>query len=113
MSDSSLNEFNRLLHGRELSDEELAYEYNQKREADELLQDYGAMFGEKEKGDEDDKERIARLEEDIVRLTEKINEQEEHIQQLTHVIDTRAVSTVSSEMVDSKGCCGWVFARSS
>jgi|LauGreStaDraftv2_3_1035109.scaffolds.fasta_scaffold73390_1 hypothetical protein len=111
MGDSSLNEFNRLLHGRELSDEELAYEFNQKKEADELLQDYSAMFGDKSEGGYDDKERIDKLEVEIALLTAKMNEQQNL---LTSLMESPTVSSeTTSVVVDSKGCCGWFFARSS
>ena len=105
MSDSSLNEFNRLLHGRELSDEELAYEFNQKKEADDLLQDYSKLFDEKSKGDA---ARISKMEVEIAQLTAKLNEQQNL---LTSLMD--APTSTSSVVVESTGCCGRFFARSS
>jgi len=59
MADSSLNEFNRLLYGRNNSEDELEFERQRKQQEEELWLDYNKMFGEvKDK----EAERIAKLE---------------------------------------------------
>jgi hypothetical protein len=99
MADSSLNEFNRLLYGRNNSEAELEYERLRKQEEEELWLDYSKMFDE-EKNKE--AERIVKLEKELSQLTQKFTEQEEKMEQLKSLVEKK-----EAELVGTKGC--WSF----
>jgi hypothetical protein len=101
MADSSLNEFNRLLYGRNNSEEELEFERQRKQQEEELWLDYNKMFDEvKDK----EAERIVKLEREFSQLIQKFTEQEEKMEQLKSLIENK-----EAELVETKGC--WSFCR--
>jgi uncharacterized membrane protein YccC len=96
MSQNTLSEFNRLLHGVDLSEEDIEYENKRIEEEKELFLDYTKLFEEEKK---EEIERISKLENLLRQLTQtltvqdqKLTEQEEQIKQLLKVRENPPVS---------------------
>jgi len=127
MSSRVLKEFNWLLHGKTFEEEAQDYDDKQKEEETELLTDYSKLFekdneeltqlknqvSEQEKELSQLKEELTEKDEEIAELTQKImvvsqtiDSQQEHINELIALIEKKEQQP-AVELVETKKC--WHF----